>query len=82
MTLLHTALAKLWEWDENMEGCESHALESFASKRSREMRWWLEQSGEGVCVCFLNFLIIFFFLNRNTDVFVGLWEQSGREGAV
>ena len=36
-----------------------------------------------VCVFFLNFLIIFFFfLKRNTDVFVGLWEQSGREGAV
>lgn len=65
MTLLHTALAKLWEWGENMEGCESHALKSFASKRSREMRWWLEQSGEGQrCVCaffeFFNYLFFFF----------------------
>lgn len=28
------------------------------------------------------FLITFFFLRRNTDVFVGWWEQHGREGEV
>lgn len=33
------------------------------------------------CVCVFEFLIIF-FLNRNTDVFVGLWEQSGRRSSL
>ena len=45
---------------------ESHALKSSALKRTRELRWWLEQSAEGqrCFVFFFNFLITFYFKEK------------------
>lgn len=66
-----------------MEGLsESHTLKSFALKRTRELRWRLEQSGEGQRCFFIFLITFFFFLRRNTDVFVGWWEQCGRDGVA